>query len=300
MDQSLLKWLELTDLARQGLTVSGLQVLPKPIDVRLDADSLLFTWHSERARSRTELTGDDEKPVVQNELATNAIPADLWEHFLKLESDTEVLAFARQWGPLNVANLTSERVNEWKKYAKLARAMLLMAIDLQRIDTRVWDTFAPAGFRDRWLWFSTREHWLAVARYALDSDPAEVLGGISRTTAAQIGPTLLALAFNRCYNATSGNHFIARPAKGGIEIRPGATTLLGTLITQLAYVIAAVDQKIACFNFAECRNFFTPLHKTDRGQRRYCKACRRRKVPNRDRQRKHYAEHKKQCEQLRA
>ena len=62
-------------------------------------------------------------------------------------------------------------------------------------------------------------------------------------------------------------------------MQPGASNLLGVLVTQIAHVMARSDELAVCAN---CKKLFRVKRRLSRGSRRYCPRCRRAKVPQRD------------------
>jgi hypothetical protein len=79
--------------------------------------------------------------------------------------------------------------------------------------------------------------------------------------------------------AKARGHRILDLVDSQLQVRPGASNLLGVLVTQIAHAMARSDESPACAN---CKTTFPPKRRLSRGSRQYCPACRKAKVPQRD------------------
>ena len=80
----------------------------------------------------------------------------------------------------------------------------------------------------------------------------------------------IVLALNRWFGASPGNCLIAH-IQDQYVIRPCATTLLGTICTQLAFSIVQANEMVICHH---CKKFFGGSPRA-RGIRQFCSRCRR-------------------------
>jgi hypothetical protein len=182
-------------------------------------------------------------------------PHDLCFRFAKLAegSDEAIRRFVRSWGMLNLhARATEEHVDDWRRYARLADAILRLSAQRltgDRAEESDWATIC------RWLEIKNVKH---VPR--------------------ELELPLLAAAVNLWYTRAQG-HSVLDLDQERLVIRPQACTLFGVLITQIAHVIAGTDQHAVC---SGCKRNFAPKRGQSRGVRRYCKKCRQRKIPQRD------------------
>jgi hypothetical protein len=179
---------------------------------------------------------------------------DLCFRFAKLAegSDETIRRFVGRWGLLNFQVRAEEHVDDWRRYARLADAILRLSA--QRL----------TGGR------------------AEESDWATICGWLElkdvKRVPRDLELSLLGAAVNRWYTRAQG-HSVLQLDQNSLIIRPQASTLFGVLITQIAHVIAGADQHAVC---SGCKRNFAPQRGQSRGVRRYCKKCRRRKIPQRD------------------
>jgi hypothetical protein len=181
-------------------------------------------------------------------------PDDLCFRFAKLAegSDEAIRCFARNWGLLNLHVRAEEHVDEWRQYGRLAAAILRLSAQHLRGDR------------------AAESDWATICRWLEVKNVTQVPRDLELT--------LLAAAVNLWYTRAQG-HSVLDLDQESLIIRPQASTLFGVLITQIAHVIAGTDQHAVC---SGCKRNFAPKRGQSRGVRRYCKKCRRRKIPQRD------------------
>ena len=168
-------------------------------------------------------------------------------------SDEEICKFAAEWGPLGPdARKTEERVQMWRRYAKLARALLRFTAE------RLND----GKGRD--------EDWKTICKWM----PFRPLPRMSKTSESE----MVVSAVNDWFDRARG-HGILDMLDNQPQIAPHAAFLFGILITQIAHLIARSDQVVVC---SGCKRPFIPGRPLSRGSRQPCKSCRKKKIPQRD------------------
>jgi hypothetical protein len=228
----------------------GFPQMPRPRSARLDRQGKL-SWQWSTSKGWARSSG-----------AVQRIPPDLCFTFAQLANgdDEAIRSFAERWGPLNwrsesVHDTPREAVEDWRRYAVLAQAIL---------------RFVAQGFKDSdgvsdwktiwsWLYPGQTVPELALLPLKFRMSPA-------------------AMAVNRWYSAAPGNG-IVEVANKNLQLQPFASTLLGTLAGQIAEKISRNDESVIC---AGCHQLFVPKRPPSRGTRQYCKRCRRKKLPERD------------------
>jgi hypothetical protein len=221
--------------------------LPRPSSAAVDSEGYLsWKWPTEKTDvGRARL---------------RKIPPKLCFQFARLaEADDEgIRRAAERWGPLNYHRGKGERgetVSEWRKYAQLARAIL---------------RFVAQDFRG-----SDREaDWKTIWNWVLPGQEVAELAVFPR----KFRGTTTAMGVNLWYSRAIGNA-IVQVNQAGFQVQPFGANLFGILIAQIAHMIARSDEAAIC---AGCRQAFNPLQPLSRGARRYCKSCRKKKVPERD------------------
>jgi hypothetical protein len=221
----------------------GSPEFPQPIEARLDRDGYL-TWIWFKAeRDGLKLAPKMHRPGN-----------GLCFEFARLADNEDFRRFAGKWGPLGIASRQEEHIDQWRRYAALAQALLRFAgaratgASGSEEDWRTICVFLPAGTLER-RHFSRRQQ-----------------------------SAIAAMALNTWFAAAQG-HRILDVVEGQFQVRPGASNLFGILAVQLAHAIARSDQLAQC---AGCKLSFTPKRPISHGTRQYCSRCRRAKVPQRD------------------
>lgn len=232
----------------------GVPTFPRPTVATLDENGFLrWKWyrHFESHGQMLEEVGARHRPP-----ALRTPPPDLCFRFAKLASgdNEQIRVFAEKWGPLGTEDRAEERVDDWRRYAALADALLRFTA-VQVSGGRGSDT-----------------DWSTICK----STAAKNLDRSHLTAAEQSAVT--ALAVNTWFALARG-HRIVDLVKARLQIRSGASNLLGVLITQIAHVMARSDESAVCAN---CNKAFPPKQPRSRGSRRYCPKCRKDKVPQRD------------------
>jgi hypothetical protein len=223
--------------------------LPRPVKAFLDSDGYLtWTWYPQM---ETRSEGDMRHPP-----ALQKAPARLCFAFAPLAqgSDEQIAAFAERWGPLGLRLRAQEHVEEWRRYARLAAALLRFTGER---------AIGGAGDDEDWCVICQSTAAGLIPRKRLDK---------SQQTA------VTALAVNTWFARARG-HRILNVVNGELQIRPSASNIFGVLVSQIAHVMARTDQMAIC---AGCRNPFTPTRPISRGSRQYCSRCQKAKVPKRD------------------
>jgi hypothetical protein len=221
--------------------------LPRPYEAFLSGDGYLtWSWYASKKMGTNLPPRALQKP-----------PATLCFDFAKLAdgSNAQIRRFAAKWGPLAMqARVIEESVEDWRRYAQLAQALLRFTA--QKL----------IGDRGR------DEDWRTIC----ESTPVRSLDRTRLPANAQMAIT--ASAVNTWF-ATARGHRIMDMVDGKLQVRPNASNLFGILITQIAHVMARSDQLAVC---AGCKDPFRPKRPLSRGDRQYCKRCRNAKVPQRD------------------
>ena len=228
---------------------------------------------------KLETGGTLRPPTVQTS------SADLCFQFALLSqgSEDEIMAFSERWGPLGFearadeqipakepprANQripaeehfqprhirAEEHIDDWRRYATLAAALLRFTADHHR---------GHAGDEKDWRIICSSTIAKEVDRQQLNSRQVT---------------SIVALAVNTWFAKAHG-HRILDLVGHQLQVRPAASNLFGVLIMQIAHVLARTDEAAVC---AGCNYPFRPKHRLRRGDRQYCKPCRKKKVPQRD------------------
>jgi hypothetical protein len=185
-------------------------------------------------------------------------PANLCFQFAKLAdgSNDHIRRFAANWGCLGHELGIQQHVDEWRRYARLAQAILRLAGQQHsggRGNPEDWITL--------WAWIEPRMGCVEMKRMHKRERMA-----------------VLASAVNTWFSQAQGNGILTLRGDA-LQVLPQGANLFGILNTQIAYVIARSDQMVVC---AGCHDPFPPRRPLSRGSRQYCRACRARKVPQRD------------------
>jgi hypothetical protein len=216
--------------------------MPRPQKAALHNGFLKWRWY--------EMNGERKSPELQT------VPPSLCFKFARLAqaSDDQIRNFAERWGPLNFQSGRQESVAAWRRYGRLAQALLRFTAELR------------SGGR------GDEEDWCVIC----ESTPMKDLERGSWSPELQMA--IAAAAVNTWFAQARG-HGILTMLDNDLQVRPYASNLFGVLITQVAHVIARSDQKAVC---AGCRNPFRPTRPIVRGSRQYCDVCRKKGVPQRD------------------
>jgi hypothetical protein len=219
--------------------------MPLPLKAEVHDGSLTWTWYDPY-----ESDGRRKAPILR------AAPASLCFDFARLgqASDEQIRRFADRWGPLHFDSRPEESLATWRRYARLAQALLRFTAEL-----------SSGGLGDE-------EDWRVICQ----STPAKDLERLGLSRGTQIA--IVAAAVNTWFAQARG-HGILAIQDNDLQVRPYASNLFGVLVTQIAHVIARSDQKAVC---AGCRNTFRPTRPIVRGSRQYCDVCRKKGVPQRD------------------
>jgi hypothetical protein len=226
----------------------GPPLMPRPLKASIHNGFLTWTWY------RNERYGSRRSPELQT------APPQLCFAFAGLAqaSDEDIRSFAEQWGPLNRHRREAERVDHWRRYARLAQA--LMRFTAQVIS---------GGHGEQ-------EDWRVICRVISQFPEVRSLELQGLTDQEQMA--IVAAAVNIWFDQAR-EHGILTMLGGDLQVRPHASGLFGVLITQIAHVIARSDQTAVC---AGCRYPFKPERPITRGTREYCEPCRKKKRPQRD------------------
>jgi hypothetical protein len=243
-----------SDLAKEFLGAPGKQRparpagrpdFPRPIHALLDSDGYLrWTWY------KLETGGRDQPPEFQK-------PRNgLCFEFARLAhaSDEDIRRFAEKWGPLGIELRQEEHVNDWRRHAALAQALLSFAAD------------RATGGR------GSEEAWGTIRAWSPAGDTSDLRPTLRERTA------IAASAINAWFVAARG-HRIMAVVKGQFQIQPAASNLFGTLAAQVAHAMSRADERVQC---SGCKTAFHPKTPISHGSRQYCSRCRRAKVPQRD------------------
>jgi hypothetical protein len=184
------------------------------------------------------------------------LPSDLYLRFAQIASgtDEQIRVFAERWGPLGVDVRAEEHIDRWRHYTALAAALIRFTAE------------HASGGR------GSDADWLVICK----STAAQKISRGGMSLAEQ--RVITALAVNTWFASARG-HRILDLVNTQLQVRPGASNLLGVLVTQIAHVMARSDELAVC---AGCKGAFRPNRRLSRGSRQYCSACRKAKVPQRD------------------
>jgi hypothetical protein len=234
---------DLRDRRNRVARLVGPPLMPRPLEASIQNGFLTWTWYS------GETDGSRHSPALQT------APSRLCFAFARLAqaSDEDILCFAKQWGPLNRDRREEESMDHWRRYARLAQA--LMRFTAQVISGDHGD----------------EEDWREICQ----STPVHDLELKGLKDHEQMA--IIAAAVNIWFDQAR-EHGILTMLGRDLQVMPHASALFGVLITQIAHVIARSDQMAVC---AGCSNPFEPERPITRGSRQYCKSCRKKKVPQR-------------------
>jgi hypothetical protein len=226
---------------------------PRPTLATLDGGFLRWKWyrHLREHGQRIEEAGARRlAPGLQK------LPTDLCFRFAQLASGSneQIRVFAERWGPLGIDARAEEEIAQWRDYTTLAAALLRFA--------------AAKGTRGR----GSDTDWATICMSTQAKEVDRSHMGIAQQRA------IAALAVNTWFTKASG-HRILDLVDSQLQVRPGASNLLGVLVTQIAHVMARSDERALCAN---CKRQFRPKQRLSRGSRQYCPTCRKAKVPQRD------------------
>jgi hypothetical protein len=218
--------------------------MPRPLKAAVQDGFLTWTWY------RNEVGGNRKPPELKS------APAKLCFDFARLAEGSEeaIRLFAERWGPLNLELRQEESVDTWRRYARLAQALLRFTAEVN-----------SGGLGDE-------EDWREICQ----STPA---GNLERAGWSRESQMAIAAAAVNLWFAQARGHGILIMIGPDLQVRPFASNLFGVLVTQIAHLVARSDQKAVC---AGCRNPFSPTRPIVRGSRQYCNVCRKKKVPQRD------------------
>ena len=224
--------------------------LPKPHSVHLSRQgTLVFRWSPPRSARQTL-----KPPPLRH------VPGRLWCEFVQLadRDDAEIRRFAEHWGPLRASRRPSsatESVEEWRKFAILARALV-------RTDEAVRRN-KPGSAED----------WKAICRWLPRVYNAELASHRTQRPGAVIlyrRATVIA-ALNRWYSVGPGNTILVLESDR-VAMRPQVGTLFGIIGAQLAYQVISSQKTLVCYH---CNDLFTPRRIPSTGGRQFCPECRK-------------------------
>lgn len=192
------------------------------------------------------------------------VSSSLWRDFAALaDAEAErICGFAARWGPLRqghgqAGSPDSERLDSWRSFAVLARALVRCWIALKQ---------AKPGEAEDWKVICA---WLNLGDSGL-AGPAQQHGHNWLYWRGMIGQALNA------WYAHSRGHTLVGLLKEKLVIAPATTTLFGIIGIQLAYQITTAGEMLVCYH---CSRFFTPKRKSSTGVRNFCPPCRRSAKP---------------------
>ena len=92
----------------------GPPLMPQPVEASVRDGFLTWTWYSD------EVDGSRKSPKLQ------PAPPRLCLTFARLAqaSDEDIRRFAKKWGPLNRHKRQVESLKTWRRYARLAQALM--------------------------------------------------------------------------------------------------------------------------------------------------------------------------------
>ncbi len=214
--------------------------LPRPTRAFLDSDGFLtWTWYRQSYKSSKnleELGARRRPPEVQKP------SSDLCVRFSELAGGTglQIRVFAEKMGStlgMEMDGQGQEEVTRWRDFAELAAALLRFSgaqASRRRGDDKDWSTICKF--------------------IGVEIDRAH-LGAIPQKA-------ITALAVNRWFAGMRG-HRILEMVDMQLQVRPGASNLLGVLIAQIAHAIARSDELAVC---AGCKKTFRPNRAPSRGR----------------------------------
>jgi hypothetical protein len=238
--------------------LTGDRQLAAPRSVRPCEGLLCFEW-----RAETENGAKYHYDIAHPRRARS----DLWRKFVSLEqaSDERIRKFAGEWGSLYGDFTQQETVQDWRRYVRLAAALLRVSGGL-----RVEELGSEEDGETICDWLGYKSHTMRNMPYFA------------------IWEVVVGRAVNKWFDQMTthgilgwyGTRMELRQDKAGrLQVRPYAGGVLGVVITQIAYVITGVDEAVAC---SGCGNLFRPKRSPARGRRHYCPRCRKKRVPRRD------------------
>jgi hypothetical protein len=231
----------------------GPPLLPRPTRAFLDSDGYL-TWTSYRQSSKSK-ERMEEKGARGNPPDLQKPRSDLCVRFSQLAygSEEQIRRFAERWGPLGFDLRQQEHVEDWRHCAERAAALLRFS--------------AAQATRSS----GDKKDWSTICK---------LIGvELDRTQLSPIQQKAITAAAVNTWFAGMRGHRILEMVDRQLQVRPGASNLLGVLIAQIAHAIARSDELVVC---AGCKKPYRPKRPPSRGFRRYCRACRKKKVPQRD------------------
>ena len=198
------------------------------------------------------------------------VPDGLWKQFLRLHDATEeqVRRFALRYGPLtpNLRPGETEEISYWRHFSRLGHAII-----------RGHQAIAAGQHGEEGDW-SVLSEFLNVPfdslipRERRRQDPLEKAAAVKFTTIPR--------ALNKWFAQAGPCTLVdASPNGYGILIAPRSNTLLGAIVTQIANQVTGPTTVVACSN---CGRVYEPSRRPRRGERHYCRECRRNGVPGRD------------------
>jgi hypothetical protein len=220
--------------------------LPRPWVCSLKHGWLFYTWGRKRS-------GDDRNERI--ETRTNYKPPRmLYRRFLNLaeKSDDQIRAFAEQYGPLLGPPYSGEKLSEWRNCIQIA------------VETR------EAGQRLE----------LGIGkRHGAPLEVWELPRGRRNRPPVPLAKTTIAKGISNLLNLRNCTRIFVRWSGRVAELLICPTSLLGCVALQLFYSFAGQGEALMC---SECGKRFRPKRLPSSGTRRYCSACRRGKIPQRD------------------
>ena len=226
--------------------------LPRPERAFLDSNGFLaWSWYRQSPRGTKE-----EKRARRPPPDLQKPSPGLCVRFSQLAhgTDEQIRLFAERWGPLGRTARVEEHVDDWRKDASLAAALLQFTADQangRRGNDEDWSTICE----------STAAQEIDRSRMRIPEQRV-----------------IVALAVNAWFAGNRGYRLLEVVDKQ-FQVRPGASNLLGVIIAQVAHAITRADELTVC---AGCRGRFRPKRPLSHGSRQYCHACRRAKIPQRD------------------
>lgn len=222
----------------------GSLLIPKPYRAKVNKDGfLIWSWYPK---------APIEPPAIHK------VPVKLCFDFARLaEGSTEsIRRFAASWGPLGWERGRQEHVDDFRRYARLAKALLRFTAE------------RLSGGR------GLDEDWGTICEFVAPGQNLTNRAGLD----SRFQMAIIAAAANKWFAQAQG-HGILAISDATLQVRPYASNLFGMLITQIAHAIARSDQLAVCDG---CRAAFVRDRAPSRGPRQYCGKCRKAKVPQRD------------------
>jgi hypothetical protein len=186
------------------------------------------------------------------------VPAKLCFDFARLAegSNESIRHFAASWGPLRWEGGNADHVDDFRRYAQVAKALLRFTAER-----------LSGGH-------GVDEDWNTICEFVAPGQNLTDRAGLD----SRFQMAITAAAVNKWFAQAQG-HGILGISDATLQVRPYASNLFGMLITQIAHVIARSDQLAVCDG---CRAPFERDRAPSRGPRQYCRKCRQAKVPQRD------------------